>query len=63
VDAAYRRRGLATALLQGLTRWSGGLGGRRTYLEVVEDNVPALTSYRNLGYTTAYKYRYLTVSR
>jgi GNAT superfamily N-acetyltransferase len=61
VDAAYRRRGLATALLQGLTRWAGGLGGRRTYLEVVEDNVPALTTYRNLGYTTAYKYRYLTV--
>lgn len=63
VDAAYRRRGLATALLQGLTRWAGRQGGRRSYLEVVEDNVPALTSYRNLGYTTAYKYRYLTVSR
>jgi GNAT superfamily N-acetyltransferase len=62
VDPVFRRHGIGTALLQGLTRWAGALGGRRTYLEVVEDNVPALTTYRNLGYTTAYKYRYLTAS-
>ena len=56
----YRRRGLATAVLQGLTRWAGPQGGRRSYLEVVEDNVAALTTYTNLGYAVAYKYRYLT---
>ncbi|ADB34534.1 GCN5-related N-acetyltransferase [Kribbella flavida DSM 17836] len=60
VDSAYRRRGLATAVLQGITRWAGPLGGRRSYLEVVEDNVAALTTYTNLGYALAYKYRYLT---
>ncbi len=60
VDPAYRRRGLATAVLQGLARWSGQLGGRRTYLEVVEDNLPALTTYTTLGYAPAYRYRYLT---
>jgi GNAT superfamily N-acetyltransferase len=61
VDPEYRRRGLGTAVLQGLTRWSGPLGGRRSYLEVVEDNVPALTTYSNLGYAEAYRYRYLTI--
>ena len=60
VDPEYRRRGLATAVLQGLTRWSGQLGGRRSYLEVVEENKAALTTYTNLGYAEAYRYRYLT---
>lgn len=57
---SYRRRGLATALLQALTRWAGAQGGRRSYLEVVESNAAALTTYTNLGYTEAYRYRYLT---
>jgi N-acetylglutamate synthase len=56
----YRRRGLATAVLQGLARWSGQLGGRRCYLEVVESNQAALTTYTKLGYAEAYRYRYLT---
>jgi len=60
VDPSYRRKGLGTAVLQGLTRWAGPLGGRRSYLEVVEENTAALTTYTNLGYTPAYRYRYLT---
>jgi GNAT superfamily N-acetyltransferase len=60
VDPTYRRRGLGTAVLQGLARWAGPLGGRRTYLEVLEENTPAVTTYRNLGYAPAYSYRYLT---
>ncbi|GAB2672078.1 GNAT family N-acetyltransferase [Kribbella swartbergensis] len=60
VDSSYRRRGLGTALLQGLARWAGPLGGRRTYLEVLEENTPAVTAYSNLGYAPAYRYRYLT---
>ena len=58
----YRRRGLGTALLRGLARWAGGCGGRRSYLEVVSDNVAALTAYTTLGYAEAYRYRYLTVA-
>ena len=57
---SHRRRGLATTVLQGLARWAGPQGGRRSYLEVVEDNIPALTTYTNLGYALAYRYRYLT---
>ncbi|MFG1620358.1 GNAT family N-acetyltransferase [Kribbella sp. NPDC049227] len=60
VDPSYRRRGLGTALVQGLARWSGPLGGRRTYLEVVEENTAAMVTYRRLGYAEAYRYRYLT---
>jgi GNAT superfamily N-acetyltransferase len=60
VDPAHRRQGLATAIVQGLARWAGPLGGRRTYLEVVEENVAAMTTYTRLGYREAYRYRYLT---
>jgi len=60
VDASYRRRGLGTAIVQGLARWSGPLGGRRTYLEVLLENAAALATYTRLGYREAYRYRYLT---
>lgn len=60
VHPEYRRRGLATAVLQGLARWSGAQGGRRTYLEVLEDNTAAVSTYLSLGYAEAYRFRYLT---
>lgn len=61
VSDDHRRRGLGTAVVQALARWGGGQGGRRTYLEVVSDNSPATAAYARLGYTEAYRYRYLTV--
>ena len=60
VNPSYRRRGLGTAIVQGLARWSGPLGGRRTYLEVVLENTAAMATYTRLGYREAYRYRYLT---
>ena len=60
VRAGYRRRGLGTALLRALARWGGAHGGRRTYIEVEEDNRAALATYTGLGYREAYRYRYLT---
>jgi N-acetylglutamate synthase len=60
VDPTYRRRGLGSAILQALARWSGPLGGRRTYLEVLEENTPAIATYGRLGFREAYRYRYLT---
>jgi GNAT superfamily N-acetyltransferase len=56
----YRRRGLGTALVQALARWAGTEGGRRTYLEVLLENEPAVAAYTRLGYREAYRYRYLT---
>jgi N-acetylglutamate synthase len=60
VADGYRRRGLGTAILQGLARWAGPHGGRRTYLEVLLENTAALATYTRLGYREAYRYRYLT---
>lgn len=60
VLTAYRRRGLGTAVLQGLARWAGGRGARRAYLEVVSDNTAAMQAYQRLGFQEAYRYRYLT---
>ncbi|MEV4260237.1 GNAT family N-acetyltransferase [Kribbella sp. NPDC049584] len=56
----YRRRGLGTAIVQGLARWAGPNGGRRTYLEVLLENAAAMATYTRLGYREAYRYRYLT---
>jgi len=55
----HRGQGLAAAVVQGLARWAGPQGGRRSYLEVLESNLPAVTAYQRLGYVEAYRYRYL----
>jgi GNAT superfamily N-acetyltransferase len=60
VCSGYRRRGLGTAIVQGLARWSGPHGGRRTYLEALLENAAAMATYTRLGYREAYRYRYLT---
>lgn len=60
VCSSYRRRGLGTAIVQGLARWAGPHGGRRTYLEVLLENAAAMATYTRLGYREAYRYRYLT---
>lgn len=60
VEPAYRRRGLGTAVLRGLARWSGAHGARRSYLHVELGNAAALAAYTRLGYAEAYRYRYLT---
>jgi GNAT superfamily N-acetyltransferase len=60
VSDDFRRRGLGTAIVQGLARWAGPHGGRRTYLEVLDENTAALATYGRLGYQEAYRYRYLT---
>ena len=60
VRDGHRRQGLGTAIVQGLARWAGPHGGRRTYLEVLAENTAAMSTYTRLGYQEAYRYRYLT---
>ncbi|NUR98625.1 MAG: GNAT family N-acetyltransferase, partial [Kribbellaceae bacterium] len=60
VADGFRRQGLGTAIVQGLARWAGPHGGRRTYLEVLLENTAAMATYTRLGYQEAYRYRYLT---
>lgn len=55
---ADRRRGVATAILQHAASWAGGRGARRLYLQVEEDNLPALRLYRRLGFQPSHHYHY-----
>ena len=53
-----RRRGVATALLQRAASWAAGQGARQLYLQVEEDNLPALRLYGRLGYRPSHHYHY-----
>ena len=50
VDGARRGKGLARALLDLHLRRLAGLGVRAVFLEVGQDNVPALRLYRRSGF-------------
>lgn len=50
VDPDYRRRGIATALLEEAHTWAAQRGDTQISLQVYHDNQPALNLYRNLGY-------------
>ncbi|HEX9619600.1 MAG TPA: GNAT family N-acetyltransferase [Polyangiaceae bacterium] len=56
----HRRRGLGTALLQGLCEATKNLGVSRVYLQVERSNPAALSLYAGLGFREAYGYHYLT---
>ena len=53
-----RRRGIARAILGTLAAWAPG--AERLWLEVEDDNAPALSLYRALGLEQAGGYSYLT---
>jgi GNAT superfamily N-acetyltransferase len=54
----HRRQGYATGLINGMLVWAREQGAQRSYLQVMEDNVPALNLYFKLGYVDAYGYWY-----
>ena len=53
-----RRRGIARAMLAALASWAQG--AERLWLEVEDDNAPALALYGRLGLERAGGYAYLT---
>lgn len=55
---AYRRQGLAKAMLYHLMQWAKVKGARYTYLHVGEHNKIAIELYRNLGFEEMYRYWY-----
>jgi ribosomal protein S18 acetylase RimI-like enzyme len=57
-QVAYRRRGLATALLHALAAWGQKCGASRAYLQVMQDNAPAQALYERVGFRTLYGYHY-----
>jgi ribosomal protein S18 acetylase RimI-like enzyme len=55
---AFRGRGMASRILDRLIGWAAGEGAGRIYLQVEEDNEPALALYRRAGFRRAYGYHY-----
>jgi len=50
VAPEYRRQGAAAQLLRALAAWANGEGARTLWLQVLEDNAPALALYRKAGF-------------
>jgi ribosomal-protein-alanine N-acetyltransferase len=53
VDAVYRRRGVATCLLENFLRLVKGYGAQKALLEVRASNHAAIKLYRTLGFCEA----------
>jgi ribosomal protein S18 acetylase RimI-like enzyme len=60
VDPAYRRRGLARALVEDVSRRAGAAGCWRVTLLVAEDNAPARDLYAALGFEPVASFLYAT---
>ena len=59
MTAADRRgQGLATLIVEALLAWAAKQGATHAFLQVNDDNTPALAVYRRFGFTTAYAYHY-----
>jgi ribosomal protein S18 acetylase RimI-like enzyme len=58
VSPEYRRRGLASALMNACGTWGAARGATVCALQVTVHNEPALGLYRNLGFTEHHRYRY-----
>jgi ribosomal protein S18 acetylase RimI-like enzyme len=58
VAPAFRRRGLASALMGALHGWGAEHGADHAVLQVAERNSGALALYAGLGYAPHHRYRY-----
>lgn len=58
VAPAFRRRGLASALMGAVGAWGLEHGADRAVLQVAEGNEGALALYAGLGYAPHHRYRY-----
>jgi N-acetylglutamate synthase len=54
----YRQQGFGTQLIAGMLKWATEQGALRSYLQVMENNMPALKLYAKLGYVDSYGYWY-----
>ena len=60
VSESHRQKGLATFIMAALSEQAVRLGAQSLYLQVVNDNAPALALYGKLGFTPLYRYHYRT---
>jgi N-acetylglutamate synthase len=54
----FRRQGFGTALVSEIINWGILNGANVAYLQVVNDNIPALNLYNKLGFNEKYQYWY-----
>ena len=53
-----RRRGYGRELVRSLMAQATGMSASRAYLQVLQDNTPAIALYEELGFETLYRYWY-----
>jgi GNAT superfamily N-acetyltransferase len=53
-----RGRGIATRIVQALLAWARAQRATHAFLQVNDDNLPALAVYGRFGFATAYTYHY-----
>ena len=58
VRPEYRRRGHAGRIMAALHQFGMREGARRVFLQVLEDDEPAIALYRSLGYEVSHRYWY-----
>jgi ribosomal protein S18 acetylase RimI-like enzyme len=54
----FRKRGFARRVLERLAGWAAAAGAEGLYLQVEDDNAPALGLYGASGFERAYGYHY-----
>ena len=59
VAESARRRGLARQIFTALTSWAAEQGATRCYVQVLDDNTPALRLYDALGLRLHHRHRYV----
>ncbi|WP_235890668.1 GNAT family N-acetyltransferase [Martelella alba] len=58
VSEDHRRQGLGRSITTAMLHWAKARAARLAWLQVTGTNTPAITLYRNMGFTEAYRYRY-----
>jgi hypothetical protein len=62
VNEDFRKQGFGNQVTHSLLRWARSMKAQRAYLQVMQENEPALHLYRKLGFKEEYKYWYRTRS-
>jgi GNAT superfamily N-acetyltransferase len=57
-DANYRKRGFGQKIVEGIISWGRANQAKQAYLQVTQNNDPAIRLYERLGFRTLYPYWY-----
>ncbi|WP_028399823.1 GNAT family N-acetyltransferase [Ectobacillus panaciterrae] len=61
VHPAHQRKGVAAQLIRHLTEWAQKKGANGMYLQVIKNNIPAVTLYNKLGFVPISRHHYRTL--